>query len=137
MQQVHHPLLSPSLGTQRQVTSLHFGTPGAGIKAYVQASLHADELPGMLTAHHLRGLLEAAEQRGELVGEVVLVPVCNPIGLSQSLMHHQVGRFELGSMENFNRHYPDFFALVKDEIAAELGYSRAYLDLHAAFVRGR
>ena len=121
MQQVHHPLLSPSLGTQRQITSLHYGEPGRGRKAYIQASLHADELPGMLTAHRLRGLLDAAEQRGDIVGEVVLVPMCNPIGLSQSLMHHQMGRFEALSMENFNRNYPDFFALVKDEVAPGLG----------------
>jgi uncharacterized protein len=111
MRQRHHPLLSPSLGTQRQLTSLHFGQAANGRKAYIQASLHADELPGMLTAHKLRGLLEAAEAAGEIPGEVVLVPVCNPIGLDQSLMHHQVGRFELLGMENFNRNYPDFFAL--------------------------
>ena len=116
MRQLNHPLLSPSLGTQRQVTSLHFGPASNGRKAYIQASLHADELPGMLTAHKLRGLLAAAEESGEMAGEVVLVPVCNPIGLDQSLMHHQVGRFELLSMENFNRNYPDFFNLVKDRI---------------------
>lgn len=121
MRQFHHPLLSPSLGTQRQITSLHYGHPGRGAKAYVQASLHADELPGMLVAHRLRGLLEAAEQRGEVSGEVVLVPACNPIGLSQGLMHHKIGRFEALSMENFNRHYPDFFSLLKDELAAQLG----------------
>jgi uncharacterized protein len=121
MHTIHHPLISPSLGTHRQITSLHFGTPGQGRKAYVQASLHADELPGMLTAHHLRHLLEAAEQRGEMLGEVVLVPMANPIGLSQSLMYHQMGRFELSGMENFNRNYPDFFALVKDEVASGIG----------------
>lgn len=121
MQQTTHPLLSPSLGTQRQLLSWHFGCPGRGLKAYIQASLHADELPGMLVAHHLRNLLEAAEQRGELQGEVVLVPMANPIGLSQTVMHHQVGRFELGGMENFNRHYPDFFNLVKDVVADQLG----------------
>lgn len=120
MRQLHHPLLSPSLGTQRQVTSLHFGQASNGRKAYLQSSLHADELPGMLTAHKLRGLLEAAEARGEISGEVVLVPVCNPIGLDQSLMHHQVGRFELLGMENFNRNYPDFFNLVKDRITPQL-----------------
>jgi uncharacterized protein len=120
MRQVHHPLLSPSLGTQRQVTSLHFGQAANGRKAYIQSSLHADELPGMLTAHKLRGLLAAAEAAGEIPGEVVLVPVCNPIGLDQSLMHHQVGRFELLTMENFNRNYPDFFNLVKDRIAPRL-----------------
>jgi uncharacterized protein len=121
MQQIQHPLLSPSLGTQRTLTSFHFGTPGQGRKAYIQASLHADELPGMLVAHHLRGLLEAAEARAELVGEVVLVPMANPIGLDQTTMHAQLGRFDLASMENFNRHYPDFFALVKDQVAPVLG----------------
>lgn len=120
MRQRQHPLLSPSLGTQRQVTSLHFGRAANGRKAYVQASLHADELPGMLTAHRLRALLEAAEAADEIPGEVVLVPVCNPIGLDQSLMHHQVGRFELLTMENFNRSYPDFFHLIKDRIAPRL-----------------
>ena len=45
----------PALGTQRTLTSFHFGTAGTGEKAYIQASLHADELPGMLVAHHLRG----------------------------------------------------------------------------------
>lgn len=121
MQQQIHPLLSPSLGTQRQLVSWHFGPADAGRKVYIQASLHADELPGMLVADHLRGLLQAAEARGDLRGEVVLVPMANPIGLSQTLMHHQVGRFELGGMENFNRHYPDFFALVKDVVADLLG----------------
>ncbi len=121
MQVTNHPLLSPALGTQRQLTSFKFGRAGSGPKAYIQASLHADELPGMLVAHHLRGLLEGAEQRGEMVGEVVLVPMANPIGLSQTVMHHQIGRFELASMENFNRHYPDFFELLKDELAAVLG----------------
>ena len=121
MQVTHHPLLSPSLGTQRQLTSFSFGRPGSGCKVYIQASLHADELPGMLVAHHLRGLLEAAEQRGDLLGEVVLVPMANPIGLSQTLMHHQMGRFELASMENLNRHYPDFFDLLKEPLAAVLG----------------
>lgn len=121
MRQIRHPLISPSLSTQRHVTSLHFGPGANGRKAYIQASLHADELPGMLTAHVLRGLLEEAEAGGEVLGEVVLVPVCNPIGLDQGLMHHQVGRFELLGMENFNRNYPDFFNLVKDRVAPSLG----------------
>jgi predicted deacylase len=121
MQVFHHPLLSPALGTQRQLTSFTFGRADSGPKAYIQASLHADELPGMLVAHHLRGLLEAAELRGEMLGQVVLVPMANPIGLSQTVMHHQIGRFELATMENFNRHYPDFFELLKDELAPLLG----------------
>ena len=35
-------------GTARRIEVLHFGTPGARPRAYLQAGLHADELPGML-----------------------------------------------------------------------------------------
>lgn len=119
--QHHHPLLSPALGTQRHLISWHFGNHGQGPKVYIQASLHADELPGMLVADRLRSLLELAETAGLIQGEVVLVPMANPIGLDQTVFYHQIGRFELASMENFNRNYLDFFALVKDVVAERLG----------------
>lgn len=107
MQTQHHPLLSPAPGTQRELVSLHFGMPGSGPKAYIQASLHADELPGMLVAHHLRLKLAALEAAGRLQGEVIVVPMANPIGLSQWTLHGHLGRFEAMSGENFNRHYPN------------------------------
>ena len=121
MQRTDHPLLSPSLGSHKTLTSFHFGTPGIGNKVYIQASLHAEELPGMLTAHHLRPLLEAAEAAGLLRGEVVLVPVANPIGLAQRLDHKPMGRFELDTSENFNRHYPDLAAAVSAQVLPALG----------------
>ena len=105
MQRIDYALLSQSLGSQKTLTSLHFGTPGARPKAYIQASLHAEELPGMLAAHHLRMLLERAQREGQIQGEIILVPVANPIGLAQRLDHKPMGRFELGTSENFNRHY--------------------------------
>lgn len=116
----HHPLVSPSLGTQRHLHSFHFGSANSGQKAYLHASLHADELPGMLVLHHLKALLAAAEDAGELLGEVVIVPVANPIGLAQSLLHDQMGRFEFTSGENFNRRYTDLASLIKDDIEAAL-----------------
>lgn len=108
MKTLQHPLISQASGTQRHLVSHHFGTPGARPKVYVQASLHADELPGMLVAHHLYQLLAQAESKGQLQGEVVLVPVANPIGLDQTVMHSQLGRFELATASNFNRGYPLF-----------------------------
>jgi predicted deacylase len=121
MQRIDHPLLSPSLGSHKTLTSFHFGKPGTGLKIYIQASLHAEELPGMLAAYHLRPLLEAADAAGQIVGEVVLVPVSNPIGLSQRLDHKPMGRFELDTSENFNRHYPDFAKEVLPSILGKLG----------------
>lgn len=100
-------LASAAHGTSLELVSLHFGRPGIGEKVVIQASLHADELPGMLVAHHLRRTLEAHEQAGRIRGEIVLVPVANPIGLAQSVLHSEAGRFDLHSGENFNRNYPD------------------------------
>ena len=120
MQRIDHALISPSLGTQRVLSSFHFGTHAGGSKVYIQASLHAEELPGMLVAHHLRALLEAAEAAGQLRGEVVLVPMANPIGLAQRINHKPLGRFELDSAENFNRNYPNLTKAVLPGLQARL-----------------
>jgi predicted deacylase len=50
-----------------------------------------------------------------------LVPVANPIGLAQRVDHKPMGRFELDSSENFNRHYPDLAAAVMPAIKGNLG----------------
>ncbi|MDD5028608.1 MAG: succinylglutamate desuccinylase/aspartoacylase family protein, partial [Rhodoferax sp.] len=121
MQRIDHPLLSPSLGCHKTLTSFHFGQPGTGLKIYIQASLHAEELPGMLTAHHLFAKLLAAEAADALRGQVVLVPAANPIGLAQRLDHKPMGRFEQDSSENFNRHYPDLASAVLPAVRDALG----------------
>lgn len=121
MQRIDHPLLSPSLGSSKTLTSFHFGEPGSGPKIYIEASLHAEELPGMLVAHHLRALFDAAEAAGQIRGEIVLVPAANPIGLAQRLDHKPMGRFELDTSENFNRHYPDLAAAVEPTVRDALG----------------
>ena len=121
MQRHDHPLRSPSLGLHTTLSSLHFGTPGSGPKVYIQASLHAEELPGMLAAYHLRPLLEAADVQAQIQGEVVLVPMANPVGAAQRLQHKPMGRFELNTGENFNRHYPDFFTRISAEVLPTLG----------------
>ena len=121
MQRLDHPLLSASLGSSKTISSFHFGKPGSGPKVYIQASLHAEELPGMLVAHHLRARLEAAEAAGQLQGEIILVPVANPIGLAQRVDHKPMGRFELESSENFNRHYPDLAKAILPGVLERLG----------------
>ncbi|MEO7939619.1 MAG: M14 family metallopeptidase [Burkholderiaceae bacterium] len=122
MRRTDHPLEHQSLGRQTQVSSLHFGSSGARPKVYIQASLHAEELPGMLVAHHLRQRLQSLEDDGQLRGEVVLVPVANPIGLAQRMDHKSMGRFDLDSSENFNRSYPDLAAMVFDTVRNQLGH---------------
>ncbi|MDO9605581.1 succinylglutamate desuccinylase/aspartoacylase family protein [Hydrogenophaga sp.] len=121
MQRTEHLLLSPSLGSQKTLVSFQFGSARARPKVYLQASLHAEELPGMLVAHYLRTHLEAADREGRLVGQVVLVPAANPIGLAQRLNHKAMGRFDLDTAQNFNRHYPDLALAVLDDVKSRLG----------------
>jgi predicted deacylase len=117
MQTQYHALSGSSPGTRRHIVSFHYGPADSGRKAYIQASLHADELPGMLVAHHLRQRLARLEAQGELRAEVVVVPLANPLGIAQVVQRAHLGRFELASGENFNRHYPALISLLEPQIA--------------------
>jgi len=92
--------------------------PGAA-SAYLQAALHAGELPGTVAIHALMPKLRAAEAEGRVRGNITIVPEANPIGRAQSFFGERQGRFHLGTRTNFNRdHYkierPDA-ALVPNE----------------------
>ena len=115
------PLMAPSPGTSRDLVMHRFGAPGARPKAYIQGSLHADELPGGLVAHHLGGLLDNAD----VTGEIVLVPAANPIGLDQRVMGHHLGRHFGGTGDNFNRGYPDLTDAVAEQVEDRLGSDQA------------
>ncbi|MFZ1890796.1 MAG: succinylglutamate desuccinylase/aspartoacylase family protein [Formosimonas sp.] len=95
------PLPSASIGQSFELTALHFGDETASRKVYIQASLHADELPGALVCHHLRTRLAALSEH--ITSHITVVPMANPIGLAQQLLHTPQGRFELGTGQNFNR----------------------------------
>jgi predicted deacylase len=105
MNRQSHPLISPAIGTQRELVSFHFGAPGSGEKIYIQSSLHADETPAMLTTLLLKRRLIELEKQGALNAEIVLVPVANPVGLGQYVLGQFIGRFDLASGKNFNRHF--------------------------------
>ncbi|MEX2200170.1 MAG: succinylglutamate desuccinylase/aspartoacylase family protein [Dongiaceae bacterium] len=114
-------LMGVSPGTARHVSVHRYGRKGARPKAYLQASLHADETPGMLVQHHLMKMLDEADRAGAIRGEIIVVPVANPIGLGQWLNHHMAGRYELGGGGNFNRGWPDLHAGLAQRVAGKLG----------------
>jgi predicted deacylase len=75
-------------------------------KVYVQAALHAGELPGTALLHFLCERLREAEIGGRINGDITVVPHANPIGAAQSHFGELQGRFDLGSRTNFNRDFP-------------------------------
>ncbi len=113
-------LLSGSPGIRQTLQVLRFGTPGTGPKVYIQSALHADEVPAILVAHHLVHMLSQAEAEGRVVGEIVLVPFANPIGLGQYLLGQHQGRFDLRDGGNFNRGYAELAPKLVERLRSEL-----------------
>ena len=114
-------ILQGSFGTSRRLQVHRFGEEAAGPKVYIQASLHADETPAMLAAHHLLQRLIAADRAGEVLGQIVVVPFANPIGLAQRMLNMHLGRGDLGGGGNFNRNFPDIAPAVIERLKGRLG----------------
>ncbi|NQD93990.1 succinylglutamate desuccinylase/aspartoacylase family protein, partial [Pseudomonas sp. CrR25] len=119
MQRIDHLLPWGCPGTERRLSVFRFGS--GPCKAYIQASLHADELPGMRVAVELKRRLRALEAQGRLTGVIELVPVANPIGLGQLLQAAQQGRFEFASGKNFNRDFFDLASAIAPALDGCLG----------------
>jgi hypothetical protein len=107
-------------GSATTLTVHRFGEAGARPRIYIQAALHADEIPGMLTAQHLRERLQHLENEGRIAGEIILVPSANPIGLGQRVLGSHIGRFDLSDGVNFNRNYPYLVPAVAERVRDKL-----------------
>ena len=119
MQNIQYSLPWSAPGTERSLSLFRFGSGPR--KAYIQASLHADELPGMRVAVELKRLLSELEEQGRLAGVIELVPVANPIGLAQMIQATHQGRFDFASGQNFNREFPELAEMVASQLEGRLG----------------
>ena len=115
-----HPIATEPGSAAYALASFRYGA-GGGKKVYIQASLHADEVPAMLVAHVLRRELERLDAEGRIDGEIILVPAANPIGLSQVVHGIPFGRFDLGTGANFNRAFRHVADELKTTLAGKLG----------------
>lgn len=128
-----HVLPSASPGTQRVLKAHHFGEAGARPKIYLQAGLHADEWPGFLVLNKLIARLKKAEQAGWIKGEVIIVPVANPIGLAQNFHGYIPGRFAFSDGGgNFNRNWPRLGEKVEKRIKGDVA---AETEVNVSIVR--
>lgn len=118
-------IASGSAGAAFRLTVHRFGEIGARPAVHIQAALHADEIPGMICATVLRRELAIREAAGEIAGEVILVPVANPIGLAQDVLGNLIGRFDLVDGGNFNRNFPSFSKALAERIGDRLGADEA------------
>jgi predicted deacylase len=119
------PLIASDMGNSRTLTVVRYGDPTAGRKVYCQAGLHADEAPGLAVMYYLMALLDAADAAGGIEGEIVLVPVANPIGISQWRDDLLQGRFNFFDGVNFNRKHLDLSKQVAEKVADNLAQTAA------------
>lgn len=107
-------------GTRQTFQVIRFGQSGASPKVYIQGALHADEVPAILVAHQLAAKLAVLEASGAIIGEIVLVPFANPIGLAQLVQGQHHGRFDLRDGGNFNRGYAELAPRVAAQLQGSL-----------------
>lgn len=116
MKILQHALPHSGAGVSHHLTTYEFGSGESGRSVYIQAGLHADEIPGLLVALMLRERLRRLDESGAIKSRIVVLSAANPVGLSQWVMGTPIGRFELGSGRNFNRGY----SMLHDPIAAAI-----------------
>lgn len=117
------PLLQLASGDRLELKIYQFQGANSGKKAYIQSNLHGSEISGNEVIHHLIEFLSELEA-SQLVGEIWLVPVCNPLGVNQRSHHFSNGRYHAYDGKDWNRIFWDY-QKTGDDIAS---FARANLN---------
>ncbi|MGL6341936.1 MAG: succinylglutamate desuccinylase [Waterburya sp.] len=96
-----------------------------GKKAYIQANLHGAEIVGNAVIHQLIEWLTTLDE-SQILGEIWLVPVCNPLGVNQRSHFFSTGRFNSYDGKNWNRIFWDYEKEAED--LSEFAQSQLQLD---------
>ena len=89
-------------GKAIEVTKFHIkGRDHKAKTVYIQASMHASEIQGNAV---ILALLDCFAQNQPL-GDVVVIPQCNPIGQDMLIGSGHQGRFDAVNGDNWNRYY--------------------------------
>jgi predicted deacylase len=107
-----------------------------GKKVYIQSNLHGAEISGNGVIHQLIEFLLSVDA-ADLMGEVWLVPVCNPMGVNERAQHFSPGRHCAYEYKDWNRIFWDYekhnnnlLAFAKSQIHADLATIRQnYLSI--------
>lgn len=102
-----HHLLKLASGDDLSLQIYRFMGQSPGPKAYIQANLHGAEIVGNAVIYQLIEELTALNS-DQLVGEIWLVPVCNPLATNQRSHFFSTGRFNSYDGINWNRIFWDY-----------------------------
>jgi hypothetical protein len=97
-----------------------------GKKVYIQSNLHGAEIVGNAVIHQLIEFLLTLNATS-LVGEIWLVPVCNPMGTNERAHHFSPGRYCVYEAKDWNRIFWDYEKEADDLVA--FTKSQLHIDL--------
>ena len=107
--------------TTTELPFYRIGPADAPEKVYLQAALHADEQPGTMVLHHLLPMLRQADEQELLRARFIVIPMANPFGMASLVQRHHLGRYDTNTGVNYNRQWPDLFAMIRTQLAGRLG----------------
>ncbi|ALF56052.1 succinylglutamate desuccinylase [Nostoc piscinale CENA21] len=84
-----------------------------GKKVYIQSNLHGAEISGNAVIHQLIEFFLTLNDT-DLVGEIWLVPVCNPMGTNERAQHFSPGRHCVYEARDWNRIFWDYEKVAED-----------------------
>ncbi|MEO1351879.1 MAG: succinylglutamate desuccinylase/aspartoacylase family protein [Cyanobacteria bacterium J06635_15] len=101
------PLMQMASGDRLSLQTYCFQGATPGKKVYIQANLHGAELAGNAVVYALIEFFSQLDA-AQLKGEVLLLPLCNPLGVNQRAHHFVSGRFNPYDGRDWNRIHWDY-----------------------------
>lgn len=125
---IAHPLPQLASGDRLSLQTYCFKGSTPGQKAYIQANLHGAEIVGNAVIQRL--LTELGQLESEyLVGEIWLVPTCNPLAVNQRTHYFATGRYNPTDGKDWNRIFWDY---EQETTPGDLeSFARTQVDLEA------
>lgn len=111
-----------------QVYKFKGATPGK--KAYLQSNLHGSEIVGNAVIDRLIQFF-ASLDNSQILGEIWLVPVCNPLSTNHRSHFFSTGRYNSYDGKDWNRIFWDYEKECEDLAA----FAKSQLDLEPQVIR--
>ncbi|MGB3638479.1 MAG: succinylglutamate desuccinylase/aspartoacylase family protein [Rivularia sp. (in: cyanobacteria)] len=131
------PLRQMASGDNLSLQVYKFIGSTAGKKVYIQSNLHGAEIVGNAVIHQLIEFLWMLDNT-DLIGEIWLLPVCNPMGTNQRSHHFSSGRYCAYVAKDWNRIFWDYEKDISESNNGEnklLAFAQSQLDLDLEQIR--
>jgi predicted deacylase len=132
------PLRQMASGDVLSLQVYKFIGANPGKKVYIQSNLHGAEIVGNAVIHQLIEFLWMLDNT-DLIGEIWLLPACNPMGSNQRSHHFSSGRYCAYEAKDWNRIFWDYekdiSKISDDRENLLLAFAKSQLDLDLEQIR--